>query len=258
MLFRHRWLKVMLCLLASPLLQALDFTEVERRSELWPYKVHLAQDMVIERPEGAGPFTLVEGLSVVLVRCEGGKVLFDTGRFGMHAVEPEKTDILLQAAGIQLGTVEKSHSNLYVQVSARTFDPSTPDARVIPVERYEKVRYYFFLYSPVDHPALPALMDQLRPAYAALREKHPEAELLFLGSAPDASTYLNAVGTLRMTWPTMPWHFARGYIRALAHDPDLVAPTLVLTDADNKILARVNPLEADLSAGLSALLPARP
>lgn len=88
----------------------------------WPYQVALARAW---KPAGhAGEFGWGVGTLGVLIRMgEGERLRVDFGRFGIHWVPAEATDVLARANRVRSGELRKTAPNLAVALNHRLLDP---------------------------------------------------------------------------------------------------------------------------------------
>lgn len=89
----------------------------------WPYQVALARAW---KPEGhEGEFGWGAGTIGVLIRVEDhGRLRVDFGRFGIHQVPAEATDVVVRANQVRSGELRKTGPNLAVVLNHRLLDPS--------------------------------------------------------------------------------------------------------------------------------------
>ena len=229
--------KLFICLyatvLASSLLRAeISEHELEARSDLWPLNVQTTEE--IQAPEGVR--TLKTGTRGILLRVENGKVILDTGRWGILAIPIAQTNILELAHKVASEEVPKQQGNVVSMLGGKFFDPQDERYQPFPYFEFQSIDYFLFYYTNSQDEACIHLNETLRSDYEAIKEAFSEVEILMIPLDESNEAMLKAIKEQQIPWPTMFHYMAKGYQNALHHEPKEL-PCLVLTDANGKVLA---------------------
>jgi len=216
-------------------------------SSSWPYRIALTEPFETESR------TLPAGTTAVLIRLESPqRALVDFGRNGLHRIPVDATNITQQASAIDKGEVAKDFPN-YVQ----TIGPRLVDVTIDPINkfRFEDVvdqEYFITIYADGDMDTLVTLAEAVEAQQSTLEQTQTLAFIIPQETMHDFD-YAERMRAAGLKIPFMYGHLAMPYTRVLDHGAKAF-PTMVLTDANGKILALTTPSTGTVADQLATIV----
>lgn len=224
-----------LCLASVSLAAQLTLEELEQDSSHWPIFVKAKSEL--KHPESDR--SIKPNTRVVFVRFEGGKVVVDAGRGGVHVLEPEETNVLDEANAVRDGTSPKTAPLLVGHLSLRTLKPGTLTVKNPKV--YQDIKYALLFYCAPDFEQHRDLLSKLEEIAKLDSREHAEFVVFGIPVSKDRTAIENFIedsGEVA-SFPFVFPHLSYGYALSFHHDAvdEENLPLVVLCDANGKILA---------------------
>ncbi len=225
------------------------------RSDWWPQQVRLAQPYT--PPGAAAP--LPAGWQAVLVRVEGAEVVADFGRHGIRRLPLEDTDVLQQAAALR-DQPPRRHGLLVTSLFNKFFHLEQDRAVQCKLQDFAGVEYVLFVYTDPCGAEGRAALKELRRFLAGNATALHGLRPVVIPADCELGRLTAEVTAAGLPWPVMFPYLAGPYRHSLHHEP-AGNPSLVLTDANGRILGRFDqrpdgPAGADFLQTIPGLLAA--
>lgn len=228
--------------------RALTLDEAMAQSHVWPPYVNLTE-AYYELPEAERP-SLQKGMRLTLIRVEDGELLVDTGRDGLHRIDPAITDFLTEARAYHSGEKQKFRPNVTALVGDKLMEfLPNGDPERIEEPRFRYREYILFLYLDSNSITNPQRLAELTELKSMLMDDGAGYIAIF----PLRYDFYREVGRQIPEWPIIMQHLLLGYGRALAHVTEPGEELLVLSDSNGKLLHRTQDI-AEMKQVLSTVL----
>lgn len=212
-------------------------------SEFWPRFVNVNERILDEE----GKTLARPAFRGTLIRVEpDGTLLVDFGSGGILELDAEETNALEKAREVQTDPDSKDFANLVSLLVPRLLDPRKEFLEIYDFEDARDTDAFVILYLNPKATAdeIAAIAEQIRPRTASFNEKRVIPVVL----PTDLMLTRVVLGVLvhhKMLIPFVQEHLQVPYMKALHHEPESGVSTLVVTDADGKVLLG-SVLEGDL------------
>lgn len=201
-------------------------------SAFWPKYVEPTEPILLDGS------TIREGLRGVLLRCEGNELIVDFGRWGIHSIDPNKTNFFENVLALMKGEQNKDFPNLTLQIGNKLmhFGEDNQPKR-IHMDAVRDSKYFLLLYlGDYDNNTAEAVYEfGLR--HERLKELVPSLTAVVM---PVERKFYDFGYTVGLPIPFIFPHMRQGYMKSLYHVSDEF-PMLVLTDAEGALFYQSTP-----------------
>ncbi|MBC2594842.1 hypothetical protein H5P28_11285 [Ruficoccus amylovorans] len=212
---------------ADPLYQ-----EIAVRSEWWPERVKLTEDVALSTEKGTT--TLKKGRPAIFVAPVEDGAWIDFGNYGVIKVPYASTDIAESVARNKHDRDWQSAGNLSVQLSNKFFWPES--LQQISPWTFKDADYLLISYLDLGSEVAASAQRALVASHSELEERCPRLFFVTIALDPAKDEMMKDLAASGISWPVMFFHMSAGYVNALHHQP--LNPTAVLVDKNGRVLAR--------------------
>jgi hypothetical protein len=207
------------------------YIQLEHNPALWPFWVKLTQE--IPANDTTHSPKIKSGTRGMLVRFENDHLVWDSGRNGVHLVDPKWTDILESSQRIATDPKEKNISNLtaFLSTNLRTVRNDL-FVKVLP-ENLLQDQTFLFIYFSLNDPTLSECLNTVQ------RELAPEknaCRVILMPAEWDAEEYLPLFTGRSEQWTTPALQMRQGITAVLNHPIKSTALSWVLCGSNGEIL----------------------